>query len=275
MERSSPVSYANKYVEKLAEMDRQGQPFVSVTLIETIGSTPQDAGSKMLVDGQGLAFGTVGGGRVELKAIQVAQEMLAETSPARSSSFVEWNLQRDVGMTCGGVVKLFFETFNRRHWHLVVFGAGHVAQALVRTLLHLDCQVTCIDSRHEWLARLPESPKLSVKQSDEPADEIDRLNENDFVICMTMGHRTDRPILKRVFQLQRRFAYLGVIGSQAKRKVLVRELTEDGIAPEWVEQFACPIGLPLGTNQPYEIAISITAQLIQRRDELARERVAT
>jgi xanthine dehydrogenase accessory factor len=251
------VSYANKYVEKLAEMDRQGQPFVSVTLIETVGSTPQDAGSKMLVDSRGLAFGTVGGGRVELKAIQLAQEMLAETSP-RTSSFVEWNLQRDVGMTCGGVVKLFFETFNRRNWHIVIFGAGHVAQALVRTLLHLDCQVTCIDSRQDWLERLPDSPKLTVKQSDQPADEVPLLDEHDFVICMTMGHRTDRPILKRIFQLQRQFAYLGVIGSQAKRKVLVRELKEDGISQEWADQFACPIGLPLGNNQPYEIAISIT-----------------
>jgi xanthine dehydrogenase accessory factor len=260
------VSYANKYVEKLAELDRLGQPFVSVTLVEAIGSTPQDAGSKMLVNQQGLVFGTVGGGRVELKAIDVARQMLASTGRAATSQFVEWNLQRDVGMTCGGVVKLFFETFNRRHWQIVVFGAGHVAQALVRTLLQLDCQIICVDSRQEWLDRLPASPKLTIQQRDEPADEIERLSDDSFVVCMTMGHRTDRPILKRVFQLQRTFAFLGVIGSRAKRKVLVRELREDGIAEDWVERFACPVGLPLGNNQPAEIAISIAAQLIQQRD---------
>jgi xanthine dehydrogenase accessory factor len=266
------VCYANKYVEKLAELDRRGQPFVSVTLIEAIGSTPQDAGSKMLVDAHGLAFGTVGGGRVERKAIEMAQQLLARTGPAPTATFVEWNLQRDVGMTCGGVVKLYFETFNRRNWQIVIFGAGHVAQALVRTLLHLDCQLTCIDPRPEWLSRLPQSPKLTVKQMDEPADEIDRLDDESFVVCMTMGHRTDRPILRRAFERQRRFAYLGVIGSHAKRKVLVRELKEDGIGDDWVEQFACPIGLPIGNNQPHEIAISITAELMQCRDQLARER---
>ena len=53
---------------------------------------------------------------------------------------------------------------------------------------------------------------------------------DEFVLCMTMGHKTDRPILQAIFE--RRFdspRYLGVIGSQAKRKVLVRELTEAGI----------------------------------------------
>jgi xanthine dehydrogenase accessory factor len=265
------VSYANEYVEKLAELDRQGQPFVSVTLIETIGSAPQERGTKMLVDAHGLAFGTVGGGRVELKALTLAHELLTQTGPAPGSMFVEWNLQRDVGMTCGGVVKLYFETFNRRHWHIVVFGAGHVAQALVRTLLTLDCQVTCIDPRDPWLARLPRSPKLTVKQMDDPSDEVPQLSDDDYVICMTMGHRTDHPILKRIFELDRRFAFLGVIGSRAKRKVLVRDLMDDGIAEHLAQQFDCPVGLPIGNNQPNEIAISIAAQLIQRRDERAQK----
>ena len=88
---------------------------------------------------------------------------------------------------------------------------------------------------------------------------------------MTMGHRTDRPILRRAFELDRHFAYLGVIGSHAKRKVLLRELQEDGIPAAQAEQFECPIGLPLGNNQPSEIAISIAAQLIQRRDARARK----
>ncbi len=263
------MTYVNKYVEKLAELDRLGQPFVSVTLIEAIGSTPQDAGSKMLVDRQGLVFGTVGGGKVELKSLELARQLIERTGPVSGSVFVEWNLQRDVGMTCGGVVKLFFETFNRRSWHIVIFGAGHVAQALVRTLLQLDCQITCLDPRQEWLSRLPASPKLTTQHSDQLADVVPQLDDNDFVICMTMGHRTDRPILRRVFELDRHFAYLGVIGSHAKRKVLIRELKEDGIPDSLVEQFECPIGLPLGNNQPSEIAISIAAQLIQLRDERA------
>ena len=46
------------------------------------------------------------------------------------------------------------EAYNRNDWHIVVFGAGHVSQALIRLLLTLDCRVTCLDSRSQWLDRL-------------------------------------------------------------------------------------------------------------------------
>ena len=82
-------------------------------------------------------FGTVGGGKVENKSIGHAQSLLAGTAGSAASQtcqLVEWNLQRDVGMTCGGVVKLLFEAYNFHEWRIVVFGAGHVAQALARVL---------------------------------------------------------------------------------------------------------------------------------------------
>ena len=148
------------YVEKLAELSAACAPFASVTLVEAIGSTPQDTGTKMLVDDSGLVFGTVGGGKVENQAIQFAQKMLADGA-AQTCQLVEWNLQRDVGMTCGGVVKLFFEAYNFREWRVVVFGAGHVAQALARCLLLLECKVVCIDQRAEWLAKMPHPPNCA------------------------------------------------------------------------------------------------------------------
>jgi xanthine dehydrogenase accessory factor len=83
---------------------------------------------------------------------------------------------------------------------------------------------------------------------------------------MTMGHATDRPILDAIFHQERSFPFLGVIGSKAKRAVLIKELAAAGIPPEKADAFCCPIGLELGTNQPGEIAISVVAQLIQERD---------
>lgn len=253
------------YVETLADLYHQQRPFVTVTMIEAIGSTPQDVGAKMIVAVEGLVAGTVGGGRVERKAIDLAHQLLAEPLSDSRSHLVKWNLQNDVGMTCGGVVQLFFEVYHHRRWPIVIFGAGHVAQALVRILLPLDCHITCIDSRQEWLSRLPTAPHLTVRQEEHPQDIVTSLDERSFVLCMTMGHRTDRPILQAIFQQQRSFPYLGVIGSQAKRKVLVRELREAGIDDTLAEQFECPIGLALGNNQPAEIAISVAAQLVQRR----------
>lgn len=256
------------FIERLAELSQAGRPFVSVTLVDAVGSTPQDPGTKMLVDQGGLVFGTVGGGRVELQAIQFAQRMLEETD-STSSRFVEWNLQRDVGMTCGGVVKLYFEVYNHRQWRIVIFGAGHVAQSLVRCLLELECRIVCVDSRPEWLARLPESGKLTRVELAEASAYVPQLSANDFVLSMTMGHRTDRPILEAIFQRGILPAYLGVIGSKAKRGVLVRELTAAGIAADAIEHMRCPIGLALGQNQPGEIAISVAAELIQIRDGIA------
>ena len=64
------MSTPHGYIEKLAELATSGQPFVAVTLVEAVGSTPQDAGSKMLVPESGLEFGTVGGGRIERSSVR-------------------------------------------------------------------------------------------------------------------------------------------------------------------------------------------------------------
>lgn len=255
------------FVERLAELSDSGVPFVCVTMVEAVGSTPQDAGSKMLVTAEGLVTGTVGGGRVEHKALEHAQQMLAQpTGQAPLNELVEWNLKRDVGMTCGGSVKLFFESYNHSDWRVVVFGAGHVAGAVVECLGQLDCHVTCIDPRPEWLDRIPPRARLRKIQCDEPRSMVAELPADAFVVCMTMGHATDRPILEEIFRQDRTYPFLGVIGSKAKRAVLLKELQEAGIPAEQADAFHCPIGLNLGTNQPGEIAISVVAQLIQERD---------
>ena len=252
------------YIEALSELAATSRPFVSVTMIEATGSTPQDAGSKMLVDASGRVHGTVGGGKVEHQAIEFAKEMLADGS--RDRQIVDWNLQRDIGMTCGGLVKLFFEVYNRDDWRIVIFGAGHVAQALVTVLLTLNCRVTCFDTRQDWIDRLPEHDRLTKACVADLSAEARKLKPTDYVICMTMGHSTDRPILATIFHEQIEPKYLGVIGSKSKRGALVRELKADGISSEDAEKFLCPIGLPIGSNQPSEIAISIAAQLIEHRD---------
>src|SRR5437879_5711612 len=155
----------------MTDLMEGGTPFVMVTLVDAAGSTPQNRGSKMLVTESGLHFGTVGGGRAEHTAIEKAREMLANPSLGRTK-FLEWNLQRDLKMVCGGEVKVFFEAFNDPPWGIAIFGAGHVANALVRLLLSLDCHITCYDARSEWLTKLPESPKLKKVLSGDLAAEV-------------------------------------------------------------------------------------------------------
>lgn len=256
-----------RFHERLGERLYRGEAFVVVTIVDSHGSTPADTGSRMIVTQKGIDFGTVGGGRIEAKAIDAATQLLRSKTITK---YVDWSLKADVGMTCGGRVKLYFELWNATPWAIVIFGAGHVTQSLTRLLSTLNCQLTCIDPRQEWMAQLPDSVRKIVV--DQPANFVDSLPEDSFVLCMTKGHQSDLPVLQRIFETGRRFPYLGVIGSRAKAAVLRKELVEAGIAKEQLS-FHCPIGLfdgesPIGNHDPNEIAVSIAAQLIQERDRL-------
>lgn len=257
------------FYEQLATLEREGTAFVFVVLAETLGSTPQDAGAKMLVTSAGLLTGTVGGGKVEAKAIELATAMLArgDTTP----QFVNWTLKTDVGMTCGGSVKLYFEPHLAggagANWPIWLFGAGHVVQALVPVLAPLDCHLTVVDPRREWLDRLPRALNVRYVQAEEPAALVPTIPDRAFLLCLTKGHASDRPVLQRALG-ERNFPFVGVIGSDAKAEILRRELIAGGLAPERAAQFHCPVGLPFGSNHPHEIALSIAAQLITERDRL-------
>lgn len=254
------------FFETLSELMAAGVPLVTVTVVETMGSVPQDRGAKMIVAADGLRFGTVGGGKVETKAIGEAQRMLRGDDP-EPTKFVSWNLNKDVGMTCGGIVKLYFESLNVVRWNIVVFGAGHVAQALATLLVHFDCHATFIDPRPEWLERLPISPKLTPLLAADMPSLVKTIPDGTFVLLMTMGHTTDKPILLEILRT-RRFPYLGVIGSHSKAVILKRDVEEAGLPHEMQEAFRCPVGLQIGTNHPYEIALSIVAEMIEVRDSL-------
>jgi xanthine dehydrogenase accessory factor len=252
--------------EQLVALEGDGIPFVLVTLVEAVGSTPQDAAAKMLVAADGIRGGTVGGGKVEAAALTLALEMLekGEAGPR----LVSWTLKGDVGMTCGGSVKFYFEPHpGTRSWTIAVFGAGHIAQALIPVLAPLACRITCVDSRQEWLDRLPRVANVRAVRSDSPADLIPSLPDDAFLVVMTMGHATDRPILRRALT-ERNFPFIGVIGSASKAEILRRELVADGVAPDAAAGFQCPVGLGFGTNHPHEIALSVAAQLLTERDRM-------
>lgn len=255
-----------QHSRKLNKLVEIGMPFATVTLIEIRGSAPQIVGAKAIITASGLDSGTVGGGKIEAAAIEHAQQQLASNDGV-SNEFCTWNLQTDIGMTCGGEVKLFFEYHCRQAWPIAVFGAGHVAQVLIPMLLQLHCQVTCIDARDNWLDRLPDHPKLIRRRESEPRTAVAGMPPKTFFVLMSKGHATDMPVLAEILQT-REAPYVGVIGSPQKASILRRELTACGIPQDRLHRFICPIGLPLGNNTPAEISISIVAQLIQKRDEI-------
>ena len=256
-----------KQLKQMLDLIEEGIPFVSATLVDSKGSTPRTQGGRIIVTTSGLFSGTVGGGLVEAKTIKFAKNLLREKTPTKKTKFIEWNLNKDIGMSCGGSVKIFFEIYNLNSWEIIIFGAGHVAQALIPLLLKLEVKVTCLDTRKEWLEKLPKSPKLTTILKKTLPPTVEKIPKTAFVLVMTKGHRNDFYVVKR-FLNSREQAFLGVIGSRSKASTLKKELLNEGFNKEKINQIVCPIGFSLGGNHPQEIAISITAQLLFERDKL-------
>jgi xanthine dehydrogenase accessory factor len=255
----------DNFTLRFQEISNQNTDFVTVTLTNVKGSAPQDLGARMIFNENGILYGTVGGGKIEAHCMEVCKQLLTQKNTEKVVSHT-WNLQRDIGMTCGGEVSLLFEIHRTDHnWNVVIFGAGHVSQALTRVLLNLDCHITVIDNRREWLDKLPKSSNLKTIFNAEMKNEVAKLPANSYVALMTMGHAKDVPVLFEALQ-SRDFPYLGVIGSLQKRNRMESELIKMGIEKESLSKMICPIGEDLGSNSPSEIAISIAAQLLKLRD---------
>ena len=248
----------------LIHLEKLTIAFVLGTITEIRGSAPQDLGAKCIITKDGLYSGTVGGGKIEAHVIQYAKKQLESAENKIMNE--TWNLQKDIGMTCGGVVQVFFEVYRHDQWNIAVFGAGHVAQALVPLLLTLSCQVHCIDHRKEWLQQLPEHPALSVINLNDLALIIKQLPKNCYVVSVTQGHCEDVKIIEQLLK-DRTPPYIGIIGSDSKSILLKKELHAAGVSKTLTQHIQCPIGLPFGDDIPAEIAISIAAQLLTTRDQ--------
>jgi xanthine dehydrogenase accessory factor len=147
---------------------------------------------------------------------------------------------------------------------LTIVGGGHVSLALSRVAAALDFELTVLDDR-------PDLPTLDANAAAHHRHVIDYENvaaevpagPYHYVVVMTVGYRTDAVVLRHL--LGRAYRYLGVMGSTAKVAELRRGLAEAGFSAEQIAQLRGPIGLPISSQTPEEIAISIAAELIQVR----------
>ena len=257
------IDYYSNLIKLIQEV-----PLVQALVIDKKGSVPTEIGSKMLIGTNGIVCGTVGGGRLEKTAIEYGINLLSknDSEDSKCHELVHWSLGKDIGMTCGGTVTLFFEVMSNNIWPIIIFGAGHVSNALIKLLVTLKCHITCIDFRDEWLEQLPSSEKLLKIKLEDISEYVEKVPRNAFVLIMTPGHKTDLDVLSK--SIDKGFPFLGVIGSKSKAAFLRKELEKTGFSKEQSTKFYCPMGLPLGTNEPQEVAISVVSQLLQERDKL-------
>lgn len=256
----------NNLLESIQSLNLEQKDYVLITMVNVRGSAPQDIGAKALISRNGLVAGTVGGGKVEAEAIKHAIEIL-ENSEKQNPEILTWNLQKDIGMTCGGEVQFLFEHFVSNSWPIAIFGAGHVSQALCKVLANMDCQVIVIDPREEWLAPIQYSNVKTICL-EKPEEYVTKLSSDHFIISMTKGHAFDVPVLINLFNADINSPFIGVIGSKTKANAIKKDLMEAGVSEKFFDKIQIPIGLPIGNNDPAEIAISIAAQLLERRDGL-------
>ena len=156
------------WLPALSECEAHGEPCVLATVVRVEGSTPRDSGAKMLVRETAIA-GTIGGGHLEFSVVEAARELLA--ADARCIQFRRFKLGPMLGQCCGGVVVVLLEPMGFRAMSLALFGAGHVARALVPLLATLPCVGRWVDSRAN---EFPTSvyPRIRAIVDDEPLDHV-------------------------------------------------------------------------------------------------------
>jgi xanthine dehydrogenase accessory factor len=260
------MAHAQDWIEKLSELRAARRACAMVVVTELAGSGPREAGARMLValgasGAPELAQGTIGGGSLELQALAHAGELL-RAGKALSES-VEYPLAEKTGQCCGGKVTLFFETFPWTRRRIVIFGAGHVAQAIAGLHGYLNADLLLIDGReeHEILPALPRERAFELLCVDQPEAEVDQMPPETLVLVMTHSHALDLEIVAHA--IPRGFAYLGLIGSERKWARFRSRLAQRGFDETQLARVRCPIGVSKHSKEPAAIAISVAAELLE------------
>lgn len=251
----------------LADFEARGEPCVLITVADEQGSTPREAGTKMLV-GREEQHLTIGGGHLEYRAVDIAREMLA--AGTRQPRLERFSLAASLGQCCGGVTTLLFEPQLAQDVPVIIFGAGHVARALVPLLAGLPCAVRWVDSRpQEFPAVLPAGVEKIV--ADEPVDEIARMPAGAYYIVMTHNHPLDLELTDAILA-RGDHGYFGLIGSKTKWAKFRHRLAARGHGADRLATVRCPLGLPeVQGKLPLEIAIAVAGEVIAHYGRQAQQ----
>jgi xanthine dehydrogenase accessory factor len=311
----------NDWLRTLVRRLETEDAVVRVVMTTVRGSAPREAGACMLV-GAARVDGTIGGGHLEWKALEIARGML-HAAPADSPRVDRFVLGATLGQCCGGAVELLFERIgpadlpffraaltqrrprqpalitttwppvhrtlligvryetlirvryelregrgtlveriDTEHVPLWLFGAGHVGQAIVRTLAELPFDVTWIDERADIFPASP--PENTVALASEfPVEAVAEAPADAMYLVLTHRHDLDFELCRAI--LARDDArWVGVIGSATKAASFRKRLARCGVPPERIARLVSPIGIEgIASKLPAAIAVAVAAQLLQ------------
>ena len=226
--------------QELADLiARQGTAAYCV-IVSAKGSTPRNAGSKMLVYPDGSISGTVGGGELEQRVIDVAMEAIKDGQPQTVSYSMAEPERGDPGV-CGGQLEVYVEPILPQA-SVIVIGAGHVVELLTEDL---EAHGQTFHGSIEALAG-----KINI-------------HSQSFIVMTTRNVDVDVAGLPSL--LESMAPFIGVIGSRRRWETTKNKLRELGVSEEKIASVYSPVGLELEAETPKEIALSIMAQITMLR----------
>lgn len=243
----------------------RGEAVALITLTQVKGSAPREAGTQMLVWREGQR-GTIGGGNLEYALTREARALLEAGGETYERAFP---LGPILGQCCGGRVVARIEPLDlaglarlaqaiRREEAarppLLLFGAGHVGEAIARAVAPLPFVFKWLDTRPTFCAR--------AALTRDPRGDVADARPGALYLVLTHNHDLDYEIVRAVLA-RRDAAYCGLIGSKSKRMRFERQLRADGLGAE-LRELTCPIGGAIGLKgkAPAVIAAATVAELL-------------
>lgn len=246
-----------RILDHLGSLLAEGHRVVLATVVATSRSVPRHPGAKMLITGDDLRIGTVGGGEMEARVAAEAKAALADGL----SRLLDYRLvdpeDGDPGV-CGGEVTIHLEPHMPPATVLVI-GCGHVGRAVVDLARWLGYRVVATDDRAEAAGDIPGADLIVVGSITEVLEQV-ALSPRDHAVVVTRN--TDLDVANLPHLLATTVGTIGVMGSVRRWKATRSALEDSGMASEDLDRVTSPIGMDLGAETPEEIAVSIMAQIL-------------
>ena len=252
-----------------------GSSVALATVIARHGSAPATPGQKLALVDHGAsasrrysAVGTVGGGAIERVVLEAMGAQLGD--PQSTPRIHTFRLGPSLGMCCGGSADVLVEPLRPALAALLV-GAGHVGLSTAPLLASLGFRVVLVDVRPE--AGAPErvgaltGVRFVAADHDDP-EVLEALSvppEMAFCVVMTHDHQLDQRVIE--WAIERRFAFVGGVGSRAKAARTRQRLDAKGVATRDLDRVRMPVGVEIGARRPMEIAVAIAGELVRVRAE--------
>jgi xanthine dehydrogenase accessory factor len=290
-------------------------------VLESNGSSPGRQGFFMCVNAERELSGSIGGGMMEHKFVEMAYSKLKldeHESIVRRQVHNESSNKDRSGMICSGEQTVFlyrlkkedletvdriievlerdhggtlaltnsgitftnhlpeedflFERMDEGRWryqekigyknHLYIVGAGHCGLALSKIMSMMDFYIHLYDDRHPLNTFLDNNyvHEKTVLNNYSQLKDIIPSGDHNYVVVMTFGYRSDDVVIRNL--LKKQFKYFGVLGSSKKIDKMFKEYDAEGLDLNRIRRIYAPVGLPIKSQTPEEIAVSIAAEII-------------